>query len=318
MSKIRIGIDAMGGDYAPEAVVKGALLAYESLKDDAQIVLLGDQEQIEILLATHLPAGQDSPFEIKHCSEVVEMCENPTRAFSSKPDSSLSQGFKMLKDKTLDSFSSAGNSGAMLVGGFYTVKAIPGIIRPCISSTIPLYDGREALLLDVGVNADCKPDVLLQFGILGSLFAKHINGIKRPKVALLNIGEEEGKGNMLAQSTYQLLKEESRFEFIGNIEGRDILFTEADIIVTDGFTGNIVLKQLEGMYTLMRKLKLDHPFLDKFNYENYGGTPILGMNANVLIGHGISNDRAISNMLKLSSKLVKAKLVEKITDAFQI
>ncbi|MGB0870453.1 MAG: phosphate acyltransferase PlsX [Flavobacteriales bacterium] len=316
MSKIRIGIDAMGGDYAPEAVVKGALLAHSELPDAAQIVLLGDQTKIQSVLDSL--EVNEVPFEIIHCPDVIDMCEHPTRAFSSKPNSSLAQGFKLLKEQKLDSFGSAGNSGAMLVGGFYTVKAVPGIIRPCISSTIPLYDGRKAILLDVGVNADCKPDVLQQFGTLGALYSKHIYKVQKPKVALLNIGEEEGKGNMLTQSAYQLLKGNTDYEFIGNIESRDILFTKADVIVTDGFTGNIVLKQLEGMYSLTKKLKLEHDYLDKFNYENYGGTAILGMNSNVIIGHGISNDVAIKNMIKLSYEVTQANLVDKIKDAFQI
>lgn len=306
----------MGGDFAPKCVIEGALLAMEQLPKEVEIVLFGQEERIlqsisELNIASH-------PFSIVHCDEIIEMSEHPAKAIAKKQKSSIALGFHYLKSGKINSFASAGNSGAMLVGGYYSVKAIPGVIRPCISVSIPLYDGRKAVLLDVGVNVDCKPDVLEQFGILGSLYAEHILGVQKPKVALLNIGEEAEKGNQLTQSTYSLLKDHKMINFIGNIEGRDILFTEADVIVTDGFTGNVVLKQLEGMYTLTKKLKFEDSYLDEFNYEKYGGTPVLGMNSNVLIGHGISNDIAIKNMLLHSYELVSANLEEKIKDAFKL
>ncbi len=316
MTTIRIGIDAMGGDYAPAATVTGAIEALKELPDHVRLVLIGDQEAIHEILSTH--NADSSSFDIVHAPDVIEMGEHPTKAFSRKPNSSIAVGFGLLQKNDIQAFSSVGNSGAMLVGGFYTVKAVPGVIRPSITAQLPMYDGRKGLLLDVGVNADCKPDVLLQFGILGSLYAKHVNGVEKPKVALLNIGEEEGKGNMLVQAAYQLLKDSKDFDFIGNIEGRDLLFTDADVIVTDGFTGNVVLKQFEGMFELMNKLDFKHPYLDKFNYENYGGTPILGMNSNVIIGHGISNTKAIKNMILHTFEVTDANLVEKIKEAFLI
>ncbi len=316
MTTIRIGIDAMGGDYAPKATVTGAIEALKELPDHVRLVLIGDRDAIHDVLSTN--NADSSSFDIVHAPDIIEMAEHPTKAFSRKPNSSIAVGFGLLQKNDIQAFASVGNSGAMLVGGFYTVKAIPGVIRPCITAQLPLYDGRRGLLLDVGVNADCKPDVLLQFGILGSLYAKHVYGIEKPKVALLNIGEEEGKGNMLVQAAYPLLKDSKDFDFIGNIEGRDILFTEADVIVTDGFTGNVVLKQFEGMFELTNKLDFKHPYLDKFNYENYGGTPVLGMNSNVIIGHGISNTRAIKNMILHAFEVTDANLVEKIKEAFLV
>jgi glycerol-3-phosphate acyltransferase PlsX len=317
MTTIRIGIDAMGGDFAPGSTVGGAIEALKELPDHVRLVLIGDQDKIHDVLSSH--QADSSSFDIIHAPDTIEMGEHPTKAFAKKPNSSISVGFGMLQKNNIQAFASVGNSGAMLVGGFYTVKAVPGVIRPSITAQLPMFDGRRGLLLDVGVNADCKPDVLLQFGILGSLYAKHVYGIEKPKVALLNIGEEEGKGNMLVQAAYQLLKDSSDFDFIGNIEGRDLLFTEADVIVTDGFTGNVVLKQFEGMYELVTKrLGLEHDYLDKFNYENYGGTPILGMNSNVIIGHGISNTRAIKNMIIHAYEVTDANLVDKIKEAFLV
>jgi glycerol-3-phosphate acyltransferase PlsX len=313
-SIIKIGIDAMGGDFAPQAVVEGVVKAQAQLSDQVQIVLFGDEQAIRDEFQKQ--DKDSSGFEIVHCTEVIGMSEHPTRALTKKPDSSIAKGFKYLATKKINSFASAGNSGAMMVGGYYSVKAIPGIIRPCITATIPLFNGSKAILLDVGVNVDTKADVLEQFGILGSLYSKYVYHVEKPKVALLNIGEEEGKGNQVTQAAYGLLKDNPNIDFIGNIEGRDILFADVDVIVTDGFTGNVVLKQLEGMYTLTKKLKFEHSYIEEFNYEKYGGTPILGMNENVLIGHGISNGTAIMNMVLHSYEVTHAGLEQKIKEAF--
>jgi len=205
----------------------------------------------------------------------------------------------------------------MFVGGYYSVKAITGILRPAISTLIPREDGGVTVLLDVGANADCKPDVLYQFGILGSLFSQYVCGIKQPKVSLLNLGEEKTKGNMLTQATYTMMEKNSDYNFIGNIEGRDIFNSETDVIVCDGFTGNIVLKQAEGIFSLMKKRGISDAYFDCFNYENYGGTPILGIRGNVIIGHGISNDIAIKNMLLHSYEVASSGLAKKIKKAFK-
>jgi len=245
------------------------------------------------------------------------MGEHPTKAFSHKPNSSIALGFSLLKEGKIDGFASNGNTGAMLVGSLFSAKAIPGVIRPCITSLLPKENGGMGLILDVGTNADCKPDVLYQFGVLGSIFAEHVYGIKNPKVALLNIGEEPEKGNLVAQAAHTLMKDSKDFNFVGNIEGRDLFNDLADVTVCDGFTGNVVLKQAEAFYTMIKKRKIKDEYFDRFNYENYGGTPVLGINSTVMIGHGISNKIAVKNMLLLTKDIVEAKLADKIKLAFQ-
>jgi glycerol-3-phosphate acyltransferase PlsX len=307
---MRIGIDIMGGDYAPQKTVHGAILALNELPSDTKIVLFGRKSEIIAALKHH--DSLQNNFEIIDCKDVISMEEHPTKAFRSKPNSSIAKGFEYLSKGLIDGFASAGNTGAMFVGGYYSVKAIPGILRPAISSLIPREDGGVTVLLDVGANADCKPDVLYQFGILGSLFSEHICKIKKPKVSLLNLGEEKTKGNMLSQASYNMMENNSDYNFIGNIESRDIFDSETDVIVCDGFTGNIVLKQAEGIYSIMKKRGLLDEYFKRFNYENYGGTPILGFNKAVIVGHGISNEMAIKNMITLTKDLVEAELTSKI------
>jgi glycerol-3-phosphate acyltransferase PlsX len=222
----------------------------------------------------------------------------------------------MLAKGLIDVFASNGNTGAMLVGSMYKLNTIPGVIRPCITSTLPTISGGKSLLLDVGSNADCKSDVLYQFAVLGSVYAANVLGIENPKVALLNIGEEDSKGNLLSIATYKLLAETDELNFTGNIEGRDIFTGVADVIVCDGFTGNIVLKEAEGIFTLMKKRGIQDEYFDRFNYENYGGTPILGVKGNAIIGHGISNDIAVKNMILHAHDVVSSDLTEKINQAF--
>ena len=307
---MRIGIDIMGGDYAPQKTVHGAILALNELPNDTKIVLFGKESEILSELKQHSVSANN--FEIIDCTDVIDMGEHPTKAFKSKPNSSIAKGFEFLAKGKIDGFASAGNTGAMFVGGYYSVKAITGILRPAISTLIPREDGGVAVLLDVGANADCKPDVLYQFGILGSLFSQYVCGIKQPKVSLLNLGEEKTKGNMLTQATYTMMEGNPDYNFIGNIEGRDIFDSETDVIVCDGFTGNIVLKEAEGIYSIMEKRGLLDDYFKRFNYENYGGTPILGLNKTVIIGHGISNEIAIKNMITLTKDVVEADLASKI------
>ncbi len=305
----------MGGDFAPDATVSGAILAYKELSSDVRLVLIGDQEVITSQLKQK--GADPSVFDIVHAPEVIGMGEHPTKAFSQKPNSSVSIGFKLLKEEKIQGFASTGNTGAMLVGSMFTIKAIPGILRPCITSVLPKESGGFGLILDVGTNADCKPDVLYQFGILGSLYIKHVYGIENPRVGLMNIGEEEEKGNLVSQATHVLMKDTKDFNFIGNVEGRDLFNDRCDVIVCDGFTGNVVLKSAEAFYTLIKKRGISDAYFDRFNYENYGGTPILGINSTVMIGHGISNAKAIKNMLLLTKEVVEAGLPEKIKHAFQ-
>jgi len=311
---VKIGLDIMGGDYAPDSTVVGAIQALSELEEDDKIVLIGDETKIKEILEKE---GQDhDAFDIVHASEVIEMEEHPARAFSRKPDSSIAIGFAMLRSGKLDAFSSAGNSGAMLVGSMHIVRSVPGVIRPMIASDLPKEDGGNGIILDVGINADCKPDVLYQFAVVGSLYAEHVLGIKNPKVALLNIGEEKEKGNLLTQATYRLMDETNEFNFVGNVEGRDLFDNSADVVVCDGFTGNVVLKEAEAFFKLISKRGLVDDYFSRFNYENYGGTPVLGVNANVLIGHGISSPKAIKNMILASKTVTLANLPSKIKEAF--
>lgn len=311
---MKIAIDIMGGDFAPETPLSGAILAYNLLPKDVQLVLIGDEGKIKELLKEK--GVHHDGFQIVHSSEVIGMGEHPTKAFSQKPNSSISIGFHLLKEGKIDAFASTGNTGAMLVGSMYSVKTIPGVIRPCITSILPKDKGRKGVILDVGTNADCKPDVLYQFGILGSLYAENVYGIKDPRVGLLNIGEEEEKGNLTTQAAHGLMKDSKDFNFVGNVEGRDLFNGKADVVVCDGFTGNVVLKAAEAFYSLVKKRGVTDEYFDQFNYENYGGTPILGINSNVIIGHGISNEVAIKNMILLAKEVVEAKLSEKIKQAF--
>ena len=312
---MKIGFDIMGGDFAPKNCLDGAILAAKALPDDAILVLIGDSVTAKKYLTEQ--KADLSRFEFVHTTEVLEMGAHPTKALAQKPNSSIALGFKLLKEDKIQSFSSAGNTGAMLVGSMFSVKAVPGVIRPSIANPLPKENGGWGLILDVGTNADCKPDVLYQFGILGSILAREIYKIKNPKVALLNIGEESEKGNLVAQATYNLMKDSKDFNFVGNVEGRDLFNDKADVIVCEGFTGNVVLKTAEAIYTILRKRKKTDEYFDQFNYELYGGTPILGINSNVLIAHGISSPLAFKNMLVLAKEIVDVKLSEKIKQAFE-
>jgi glycerol-3-phosphate acyltransferase PlsX len=312
---MKIGVDAMGGDYAPNAIVKGAIEAQKQLLPEEQIVLFGDKEKILQILSNE--GVDESNFEIVHCSEVIGMGENPAKTVGKKTDSSITVGFSWLAQKKIDGFASAGNTGAMLVGTMYTIKSVPGIIRPAIASYIPVAEGKFNLLLDVGINPDCRPDVLFQYGILGNIYAKLIFGVDNPRIALLNIGMEDEKGNLVIKSTYELMKDNSDFNFVGNIEGHDIFSNaKADVVVCDGFVGNVVLKEAEAFYHLIKKRKISDPFFEMFNFENYGGTPILGVNAPVIIGHGVSNAKAIMNMILQTKSVISSNLCGKIKEAF--
>ena len=305
----------MGGDNAPDANLLGAFLAYKELNSNEKIVLVGDEDLAHRWFSSNKIDA--TLFEYIHSDQVILMNEHATKAIRKKPNNSISVGFKALKNNEIDVFSSSGNSGALLVGSMFSIGPIKGVIRPGITSILPKENGGVGLILDVGVNADCKPDVLFQFAILGSLFAENVYNIHSPKVALLNIGEEKGKGNLLTQATYQLLEDNEDINFIGNVEGRDLFTEKADIIVCDGFTGNVVLKLAESFYSLIKKKNFSDPYFDRFNYEIYGGTPVLGVDGNVLIGHGISNEYAVKNMILLGKDLINSKLNSKIKTAFK-
>jgi glycerol-3-phosphate acyltransferase PlsX len=305
----------MGGDFAPENCLAGAVDALTALPADVRIVLIGDTEKAK----TYLNSKQipESNFDFVHAPDVIEMGEHPTKALAQKPNSSISVGYKLLKEGGIHSFASAGNTGAMLVGAMFSVKAVPGVIRPCITSILPKENGGFGIVLDVGTNADCKPDVLYQFAILGSIFAKEVYKINNPKVGLLNIGEEPEKGNLVAQATHALMKDSKDFNFVGNVEGIEVFEDKADVIVCEGFTGNVLLKTAEAFYSMIKRRNRSDDYFDKFNYELYGGTPILGINSNVMIAHGKSTPLAFKNMLILSKDIVEANLNEKIKTVFQ-
>jgi phosphate acyltransferase len=312
---MKIGLDIMGGDFAPQATVLGAIAACKALSADQKLVLIGDKEVAVSIL--HENNFSPDHFEFVHTTEVIGMGEHPTKAVVQKPDSSISVGFQLLKSGELQAFSSAGNTGAMLVGSMFSVKAIPGVLRPAMTTIVPKLEGGLGILLDVGANADCKAENLFQFGVLGSLFAQCVYGISNPRVALVNIGEEEEKGNILCQATYPLMKDTTLFNFVGNVEGRDFFNESTDVYVADGFTGNVVLKMAESFYELGYKKGINDDFFARFNYEQYGGSPILGVNAPVVVGHGISSPEAIKNMVLLSRDMVESDLVNKIKNAFQ-
>lgn len=311
---MKIGLDIMGGDFAPRATVLGAIAAQKALSADQKIVLFGDKDQALLLLSEE--GVNPDLFEFVHTTEMIGMGEHGTKSVLQKPNSSISLGFQYLKDGKIDSFASAGNTGAMLVGAIFSVKPVAGVIRPAVATNIPKLKSGFGIMLDVGANADCKPEVLAQFGILGSLYAEHVYHMGNPKVALMNIGEEEEKGNVLTQATFPLLQKTS-LNFVGNIEGRDLFNDKADVIVCDGFTGNVMLKLAETFYILTLKKGFKDEFFDRFNYEQYGGSPILGVNAPVLIGHGISSPEAIKNMVLLSRTMIETQFVDKIKEAFK-
>ncbi len=303
----------MGSDHGPAVPVRGALMAQRELPADVRLVLIGDQPRILALLAAE--GADPSAFDIVPSQDDIAMSDNPTKAFQAKPRSSISVGFQLLKEGRIDAFASTGNTGAMLVGSVFILKPITGVIRPCIPTLVPKEGGGVGVLLDVGANADCKADVLTQFGLLGALLAQHVYHVPEPKVALLNIGEEEKKGDILRQSTYELMKEQRQYRFVGNVEGRDIFDPKADVMVCDGFTGNVVLKVIEGFHDLLEGHGVNDPFLHRFNYENYGGLPVLGVNGNVIIGHGISNEIAINSMVMAAQEVVLGKLNDRIREA---
>ena len=306
----------MGGDFAPEAAVQGAVLALEAIGPDSRIVLFGDEAKIKAVLEAEGCSAER--FDIVATTEVIEMGDHPAKAFQAKADSSITVGFGYLAKGAIDGFASAGSTGAMMVGSMYAVKPIEGVIRPAISSIVPTIAGRPALLLDVGLNVDCKPEVLAQYGLIGSIYAEAVLGIGKPRVAVLNIGEEETKGNAQTKATYELLKEDGRINFVGNVEGSYIFTGQvADVIVCDGFVGNTVLKMAEGLYRINKKLGGGNAFWSAMNYENVGGTPVLGVNAPVIIGHGISSARAIKSMILSTEQCIKADLTVKLQHAFK-
>ena len=313
---MRIGLDAMGGDYAPKAVVEGAILAQKELSKEDKIVLFG--RSVDILQILKDNGVDSSLFEIVEASQVIDMHDKPAKAFVKKPDSSMGKGFQYLKEGKIDSFASAGNTGAMLVGTMYSVGVINGIMRPCLAALVPKVDGGVTLLTDVGVNPDAKPEMFVQFAVLGSVYAKTALGMQNPKVGLANIGEEEEKGNAQTQAAHALMKENKSFEFFGNAEPVEIFKNNVDVVVCDGFVGNMLMKHTEALARVFAKRGLVDEYVARFNYEIYGGLPLLGANSIVLIGHGISNAKAIKSMIFQSKNIYETNLIGQLKETLSV
>lgn len=350
---MNIGIDMMGGDFAPlEAVLgikmlreEGGNARHEALgtsdegegmslpaegrgqgtslpaegrgqgtSDEGELVLtlFGDENQLNPLLDEY-GIGRDG-IKIVHTTQVIDMHEHPTKAMKEKPDSSIAVGFGYLAKGLTDAFISAGNTGAMMVGSLFSIRAIEGILRPTIGAYMPRENGKLGWLLDAGINADCKPENLVQFAMLGSIFAEQVLNIPNPRVGLINIGEEEGKGNILAQGAYPLLKSMETINFIGNIEGRDVFLDNADVMVCEGFTGNVILKLAESIHGLIQRRNIEDEFFNMFEFEQYGGVPVLGVNKPVIIGHGISHAKAFKNMIGIAQKMIEKDVIRLIKE----
>ncbi len=313
---MNIGLDMMGGDFAPLEAVKGIQLFMSTTIEPVNIFCIGDEAIVQPLLDEYKVSSPN--LHLIHAPEVIGYHEHPTKALKEKQQSSIAIGFHLLSSGKIDAFISAGNTGAMLVGAMFTIKAIEGVTRPTIATIMPKMNGSTGVLLDVGLNADCKPELLNQFAILGSLYAEHILGINNPSIGLINVGEEEGKGNILSQATYPLLKENNKIRFIGNIEGRDFFSDKADVMVCDGFTGNIVLKMAESIYDMAQQRGIgEDAFFNRFHYENYGGTPVLGVAKPLIIGHGISSAKAFKNMIHVASKMISTNICTKMAESFK-
>lgn len=324
---MKIAIDAMGGDHAPLEPILGALEALKTIKSD--IVLIGDENQIQNILKNQ--SYDKARISIVHTTEVIDNEDKPVKAIKAKKDSSMVVGFKMLKEKEVDCFLSAGNTGALLAGGLLKVGRIKGIDRPALCSVYPTTKG-ISVLTDAGANADCKPRNLYEFAVMGSIYAEKILGIDNPKVGLANIGVEEGKGNSLVIDTFPVLKE-SDLNFIGNAEVRDVPDGVCDVIVCDGFTGNVILKVSEGVaksFTTMLKeqimssklmsvagLMLKPAFGNlkkKMDYAEYGGAPLLGVDGLLIKAHGSSHSKAFMNAIKYGEKCLDENVVELIRE----
>lgn len=329
---MRIALDAMGGDHAPEPIVSGAIKAVAA-EPELTVVLVGDQSRVEPLL----PSGPDRQrLELFHCTQVVGMEEKPVEALRRKPDNSIKRCWELLAGKKVDGIVSAGNTGAMVAGGHFLKRFLRGVLRPGIAAVLPTEKG-PCVLLDVGANVHAKPEHLFQYGIMGAIYAKHILQVDKPRIGLMNVGEEEAKGHDLARDTHVLFNQSNgslRERFIGNIEGRDIHKGVADVIVCDGFVGNVVLKYSEGVFEFLMKIvhsevlqplqaERDRAELAvrelalRYDYSTYGGAPLLGIDGACIICHGSSGERAIKNALLVAARYARTHLNEVIVQELE-
>ncbi|HMD20811.1 MAG TPA: phosphate acyltransferase PlsX [Alloacidobacterium sp.] len=326
-----IALDAMGADKAPEPEIRGAILACRTLP--VQVYLVGPQERIRPLLHEYL-GGERLPLHIVHASEHIGMNEKAASAVRSKRDSSMRVGLRLVRDKKVSGFFTAGNTGAGMATAKMVLGALPGVDRPALAVVVPTSAGSPCILLDVGANVDCKPQNLEQFAVMGEMYARSVLKISRPRVGLLSIGEEEGKGNELTAETLPLLKQ-LPINFIGNVEGRDIYNGHADVVVCDGFVGNVALKTSEGLTKLVRDMlkqslnttvtaqvgallsrKAFNAFKKRLDPSEYGGAPLLGVRGVCIIGHGSSNERAIYNGIRVAAEFAQAGINERIEREF--
>ena len=331
---MRIAVDAMGGDFAPAAIVHGGIDAVRFHRHDFEVVFVGDEEQIKQEIARHFFTGE-LPISIVHASEKIEMNESPMLALKQKKDSSIAVAMRLHREGKVDAVLSAGNTGAVMAAALLTLGHMQGVSRPAIASILPNERGKS-LVIDVGANVDCKPPQLLQFGIMGSIFMSHLFELERPRVALLNIGEEDSKGNEAALGAYRLLQE-SPLNFIGNIEGRNILRDATDVVVCDGFVGNIILKfaeSIDGVYSSNLKRKIGKKIFSQigafllqptfdglrkiFDYQEYGGAPLLGVNGVCIICHGKSTPKAIKNAIREAERMVTGKINDHIRQQLEV
>lgn len=313
---MRIGIDTMGGDFIPQNPLQGVALVLSSLPPEVEVVLIGDPKCLEAE-APRYGLSFNGQVRILPATQVIGMDENPSRAVVQKADSTINVGIQALKEGQIDAFISAGNTGAVVAASVLKLGNLPGVSRPTLGAFYPYGDNQYSLICDVGANVDCKPEHLVQFALLGSVYMRAVMGVPNPRIALLNIGEEPSKGNLLAQQAYALLQENPHIHFVGNAEGRVLPKGFADVYVTDGFVGNILLKFGESLYELLREKVPPNPVLERINYENIGGLPFLGAKGNVIIGHGISSPKAFRNMIFRALTVIQARLSERIAEAFQ-
>ncbi|MBK7446774.1 MAG: phosphate acyltransferase PlsX [Ignavibacteria bacterium] len=334
MNKIKVAVDAMGGDFAPLNDVSGAIIAAEEKKDSLEIILVGKENLINEELKKH-KIGLNN-ISVVNAADVITMHDSPTDSLKTKSDSSISVGINLVKDKKADAFISAGNTGAVMTASILKLGRIKGVGRPTIGSLFPTDKGKT-MVFDVGASVDCKPNHLLEFAVMGSIYMKNVYGIEKPKIALLSVGEEKSKGDNLTIEAYELL-ERSGLNFIGNVEGRDVLRGKADIIVCDGFVGNVILKFAESVLDVMKskfKAYADKGFLKKiwvgmmygtlknvvlkdFDYQEYGGVPLLGVNGITIIGHGKSSPIAIKNMIYKAEEMIRKEVNSKISEELSL
>lgn len=315
---MKIGIDLMGGDYAPKVSMEGLEQILKSLQDNTSVefFLFGDKSYAEDFLEKReLPTDN---ITIVPTTNEIGMGESPLKAVMTKKTSAIVTGLEYLANHKIDGFLSAGNTGAVLAGVMTMLKPIHGILRPCITVPLPKDDGTMGVLTDAGLNADCKPEHLEQFALLASLYIKAVYYRENPSVALLNIGAEPDKGNLLTKATYKLLENNININFTGNIEGHDLFIkNKVDVVVTDGFTGNVVLKEIESIYRIIKSRGINDNYFERYNFVNYGGTALLGIESTVVIGHGASNGLAMKNMILHTMDVVQADVPNKIKSYFK-